>query len=369
MQNADDFNQRNPGNACLLGEWQVFPDTGLLIKAGHEFHAEPIVMSVLDCLMQAGSRLVTRDELIEKVWAHVVVNDEVLTRAISELRTLLGDVSRERRYIATIPKRGYKLVMPVRPLTGPVDSIPGQIEHSGIRKSSFDIRKKAGFLWASASHLPGHLLSHPVALTTGGLTLSLMFMFSLWITTSNLDSQDNMAVQRAPDQSQQPGNLTPGNLNNTLLAELRRFRASEALVGSVETLPGSVPGSVPETLPEQAALPVRINPLTLITDDERTRVFAAGLSEDLQHAIYRQTDLQVVQQFSENYMDSALILSGSVRVYDQSTRVNFQLVEAVTSRLLWSSSFDCPLDALSTIQTQIARQAANHLQQSLRRKA
>jgi len=77
-------NQHNNENAYLPGEWQVFPDTGLLIKAGHQIQAEPKVMSVLEWLLQAGGRLVTRDELIEKVWAHVVVNDEVLTFALND---------------------------------------------------------------------------------------------------------------------------------------------------------------------------------------------------------------------------------------------------------------------------------------------
>jgi TolB-like protein len=115
---------------------------------------------------------------------------------------------------------------------------------------------------------------------------------------------------------------------------------------------------------EHTAQSVLIAPLTAITDDEQTRAFAAGLSVELQHAVFRQPDLQVVQQLPENPLESALILSGSVRVYDQSTRINLQLVEAVTSRLLWSDSFDCPLNAILGLQTQIARQTGQRLQRS-----
>jgi len=43
----------------------------------------------------------------------VVVIDEVLTRCISELCTLFGDIAKARRYIRTIPKRWYSLLLPV----------------------------------------------------------------------------------------------------------------------------------------------------------------------------------------------------------------------------------------------------------------
>jgi len=319
MQHAA-TNQHDHENAYLLGEWQVFPDSGVLIKAGYQIRAEPIVMSVLECLLQSGGRLVTRDELIDKVWAHVVVNDEVLTRAISELRTLLGDVSRERRYIVTIPKRGYRLVMPVLPLAAPVDN----------------------------RRLPSRLVA-----LTGYLTLASTFAFLFWTATSYLNNHENVPTHRADLEYSAPNE----NLAKTLHAELQHFQVSGALFGSVDW-------PIEHTMQS-----VLVSPLTAITDDEQTHSFAAGLTEDLRHTIFRQTDLKVVYQLPENHLESVLILSGSVRIHDQLTRVNLQLVDAVTSRLLWSSSFDCPLDALLSVQTQIARQAGRHLQQSLTRQA
>lgn len=336
-------------NAFLLGEWQVLPDTGHLIKDGARVHVEPKVMAVLECLLRADGRLVSREELINKVWTHVVINDEVLTRAISELRTLLGDVNRDRRYIATIPKRGYKLLMPAPPMTVslavartvPVDSSPAQAAHSRTEEGLFDtpavglVRRTARALW-----------SQPLALTAC-LTLSLMFAFPLWMTTSDPNRQANTQAQSAAsDEPRLSGSLT------SLETELQHLQISQALTGFDEGT-------------EPAVQLVLINPLTAITDDEATRMFAAGLSEDLQHAIFRETDLQVVQQLPEHHQESAFILSGSVRVYDQSTRINFQLVEALTSRLLWSSSFECPLDAVLSIQSQIARHTGKNLQRSL----
>jgi len=347
MQDAG-INQHANESGYLLGDWQVFPDTGVLIKAGFHIHAEPKVMSVLECLMQAGGRLVTRDELIDKVWTHVVVNDEVLTRAVSELRTLLGDVSRERRYIVTVPKRGYKLVMPALPMAGPVDSTPLQVGHSRSRRYSCGIRKTAGSFWISARQL----LGKPVALA-GCLAVSSMLAFSLWTASSEPNSQASIPVQRADLDHGMP----VANQATTLQAESQRFQISEAFFGSVDWMA------------EYTTQSVLVTPLTAITDDEQTRSFAAGLSEDLRHAIFRQTDLQVVYQLPENHLENTLILSGSVRIHDQLTRVNLQLVDAVTSRLLWSRSFECAVDALLSVQTQIARQAGRDLQLTLSRQA
>lgn len=94
----------------LLGEWEVYPLTGVLSRNGQQSHAEPKVMDLLMALIKSPEQFGYREQLLADVWPDVVVNEEVLTRAISELRTALGDTSRHRRYIMTIPKRGYKLL-------------------------------------------------------------------------------------------------------------------------------------------------------------------------------------------------------------------------------------------------------------------
>lgn len=103
------------GEGYTLGVWQVWPDNGILITDGHAVHVEPRLMAVLMCLIRAEGCLVPRDVLLETVWAGVVVNEEVVTRAVSELRNLLGDVGRPRQYIGTIPKKGYRLLMKAVP--------------------------------------------------------------------------------------------------------------------------------------------------------------------------------------------------------------------------------------------------------------
>lgn len=59
-----------------------------------------------------------REELIQYVWAGAIVTDQVVTQSIFELRKLLRDGREENTsYVITVPKRGYKLVANVTPMT------------------------------------------------------------------------------------------------------------------------------------------------------------------------------------------------------------------------------------------------------------
>ena len=99
-----------------LGEWSVHPDQGLLVGVKGELHLEPKVMEVLIYLAERQDQVVRRDDLINDVWHGTFVSDEVLSRAISVLRTSLGDDRMTPYYIQTLPKVGYRLLMKVTPL-------------------------------------------------------------------------------------------------------------------------------------------------------------------------------------------------------------------------------------------------------------
>ncbi|MDQ3439103.1 MAG: winged helix-turn-helix domain-containing protein, partial [Planctomycetota bacterium] len=76
-------------------------------------------MQVLVCLAELSGEVVTREDLIARVWPGVFVTDDVLHRAIRELRRVFGDSSSAPRYIETIRKRGYRLMQgsPALPAT------------------------------------------------------------------------------------------------------------------------------------------------------------------------------------------------------------------------------------------------------------
>jgi DNA-binding winged helix-turn-helix (wHTH) protein/TolB-like protein/tetratricopeptide (TPR) repeat protein len=102
----------------LLGEWEIKPRHGTLARPGDSapVQLEPRVMAVLVCLAHHAGEVVTRDEFIKEVWGGRVVSDEALSRCISLLRQVLHDDSREPRFIRTVSRIGYTLLVEPAPL-------------------------------------------------------------------------------------------------------------------------------------------------------------------------------------------------------------------------------------------------------------
>jgi DNA-binding winged helix-turn-helix (wHTH) protein/Tol biopolymer transport system component len=85
----------------------------LLVKGGKALPVEPKAFRVLLYLLRNPQRLVTKDEILNVVWKDCTVSDNSLTRSIATLRRLLGDDSREPRFIATVPTVGYRFLCEV----------------------------------------------------------------------------------------------------------------------------------------------------------------------------------------------------------------------------------------------------------------
>jgi DNA-binding winged helix-turn-helix (wHTH) protein len=81
-----------------------------IVKAGEVLPVEPKVFRVLIYLLRSPHRLITKDELLSTVWNDYSVSENSLTRAVAALRRLLGDDSREPRYIETVPTVGYRFL-------------------------------------------------------------------------------------------------------------------------------------------------------------------------------------------------------------------------------------------------------------------
>ena len=97
-----------------FGPWTVLPERDLIRDGDRERHIEPMVMDVFTVLASHGGGVVTRDQLIDAVWDGRPQSDEVITRCISALRRSLGDDAKTPKYIETLQKRGYRVMLRVR---------------------------------------------------------------------------------------------------------------------------------------------------------------------------------------------------------------------------------------------------------------
>lgn len=99
-----------------ITSWLVDPRINTVSRNGTAVRLEPKVMEVLVCLARHRGEPVSKEELLQTVWPNTFVTDDGLKRSISELRRLFEDDVREPHVIQTIPKRGYRLMVPVEPV-------------------------------------------------------------------------------------------------------------------------------------------------------------------------------------------------------------------------------------------------------------
>ena len=97
----------------FLEEWFVEPQLGRISKDERIVQLEPKIMEVLVFLAENQGKTLKKDQFFNLVWADVNVTEHVLARAISELRRVLKDNPQNPRFIQTVPKIGYRLIMPI----------------------------------------------------------------------------------------------------------------------------------------------------------------------------------------------------------------------------------------------------------------
>ena len=100
-----------------VGEIEVDPARNCLRRNDEEWTLRQKSFQVLIYLLEQRERLVTKEELLEIIWAGAAVTDDALVQIIVELRKTLGDDSRRPRFIRTIPKIGYHFIGPVEKLS------------------------------------------------------------------------------------------------------------------------------------------------------------------------------------------------------------------------------------------------------------
>jgi DNA-binding winged helix-turn-helix (wHTH) protein len=93
-----------------FGPFCLLPNQRLLTKAGKEVRVGSRVLDILIALLEHPGKLITRRELMERVWPQTVVVEANLNVNVAALRRVLGDGQDGNRYLVTIPGRGYRFV-------------------------------------------------------------------------------------------------------------------------------------------------------------------------------------------------------------------------------------------------------------------
>jgi predicted ATPase/DNA-binding winged helix-turn-helix (wHTH) protein len=96
-----------------FGPFRLLPAQQLLLEGGNAVRLGSRALELLIVLAQRAGELVTKGELMTRVWPNTVVEENNLKVHIATLRRTLGDGQPGRRYVATVPGRGYRFVAPV----------------------------------------------------------------------------------------------------------------------------------------------------------------------------------------------------------------------------------------------------------------
>jgi Tol biopolymer transport system component/DNA-binding winged helix-turn-helix (wHTH) protein len=114
---ADTMNPEN-GASFEFGPFRLDLAEHTLLREGQPVPLTPKNFAVLRVLVQNSGHLVEKERLLKEVWPDSFIEEGALNRSVSILRKTLGDRSNGRRYIETVPTRGYRFVAPIRDPAG-----------------------------------------------------------------------------------------------------------------------------------------------------------------------------------------------------------------------------------------------------------
>jgi DNA-binding winged helix-turn-helix (wHTH) protein len=116
----------------LFGPFRVLPKQRVLMRADKPVHLGGRAFDVLIALLERPGELISKEELMAKVWPNTFVGPANLAVHISALRRALGDGHDGNRYVVNIHGRGYRFVAAVTIVEDP----PRPIERTLMAQDS-----------------------------------------------------------------------------------------------------------------------------------------------------------------------------------------------------------------------------------------
>lgn len=290
-----------------IGDWLVDPGTDSISQGEETQKLEPRTMRLLLLLAQSPGAVVSVDRMLAEVWPGVIVSPASVYQAVSRLRRLLRDTDPTPTYIATVPRKGYRLVATVAAVR--------PIEVSPLSPAEVGPGDKATLVsshrWLRPAGIGGLLL-------IGALTL-----LAVW---------------------------TQFGRRAAFVGEAASLVVLPFIDMTVEKNDQAFCDGLTEELSNWLA---QIPTLRVVA---RTSAFA-----------YRGKEIDVRtigRQLGTNY-----ILEGSLRRSGNLLRVLTQLVSAKDGYHIWSATFDRPVEDVVKVQEEIAHSVADSLEIRLTNRA
>ena len=310
-----------------FGPFQLDSGERVLRRGQDRIDLPPRVFDTLVALAESDGRLLTKDELMDRVWPDSAVEENNLTQAIYLLRRLLQDGENGNRYIETVPKRGYRFVATVRETSK---------DASGPHSAVADAAESADLAQRPSASQASTPAASPVSISTAS-------SHSGW----------------------------------------HRALPAILIIGLVLALAAALTYlALPRLRSHQlAAHPhaLAVLPLQNLSKDAGQDYFVDGFTEELVTDIAQIRSLRVISRTStmvykgtkkplpeiarELHVD--LILEGSVIRDGNRVRVTAQLINAPTDTHLWAQTYESAINDILDIQSQISRSIADDVRLDL----
>lgn len=122
-----------------FGDIEIDSRKGEVRRDSHPVRMAPRVMSLLHLLAANSERMVTKDEIVEKVWDGRFISDSAISTSIKEVRQAIGDDGRRQEMIKTIHGLGFRCVADVR-LIAPAEPTRSSIDQPQTETDLLDAR-------------------------------------------------------------------------------------------------------------------------------------------------------------------------------------------------------------------------------------
>jgi DNA-binding winged helix-turn-helix (wHTH) protein/TolB-like protein len=296
------------------------PAEQLLSREGKPVSLTPKAFEILVTLVQSNGRLLTKEELMQKVWPDSFVEEANLTVNISALRKILGETSAGQQYIETVPKRGYRFLVPVKELKGD-EKVPAR--KSSVAEESDFSQKSPG----TVAEQPPHDAAFPVRRKAIWRNVVISVTLLALVVVAAYFYQTRFSHRQIAPPPRRLAILPFRNLGQNPNSDFLGLSLADAVISKL--------GYV-------SALTVRPSYAT-----EK----------------YRNQTIDIKKVASELNVDT-LLTGGFIHDGDD-LRITCQLIDVKTENLLWKGAFDLRYDKLLTVQDNVAQQIIKGLELSL----
>jgi TolB-like protein/DNA-binding winged helix-turn-helix (wHTH) protein/Tfp pilus assembly protein PilF len=322
----------SPASVYRFASFELRPRTRELYKNGVKLKLRPQPLRVLEVLLDRRGDVVTRDELHQLLWQSETFVDfeQGLNTSVKELRASLCDSADTPRYVETIPRLGYRIMVPVEVETSP----------------------------ASPPAEP----SQP----------------QLEIKSTPLAPPDLPVAVAQPEPPAQP---QPSRSRFSLLARWAAFAAfTGAVVIGLATY-WALSHKRVAAQPPTGRLMLAVLPFENLTGDPAQDYFGDGLTEEMiaqlgRHAssefgVIARTSVMRYKHTSSNIdqigreLGVRYILEGSVRRNAGEVRINAQLIETGSQTPLWTKEYARALTDLLSLQQEISYEISDEIHVTL----